>query len=118
MRFLLVGGSNTLVTYAVFIFLGLIIPPWMSYTFAFCIGIVWTLLGTSQFVFKSRLNIKTGLLFVGWYLFLYGIGQLTIGLIKPNNFVSLAITSFFILIFTTPLTFIGGRFLFGGNPKK
>lgn len=117
-RFLVVGGSNTLFTYGIFISLGLLLPAWIAYTIAFSVGIVWTLFGTSKFVFKANPTLLSGFLFVSWYILLYVVGQFIIYIFKPINFESLAITSLFILLFTTPLTFLGGRFLFGKPAEK
>lgn len=117
-RFLVVGGLNTLFTYGIFISLGLLFPAWIAYTIAFSVGIVWTLFGTSKFVFRANPTVLSGFLFVTWYIFLYGVGQFIIYIFKPNNFESLVTTSLFILVFTTPLTFLGGRFLFGKRAKK
>ena len=117
-RFLVVGGSNTLITYGIFISLGLILPVWIAYTIAFSVGILWTFFGTSKFVFKANPTLLSGFFFVSWYIFLYGVGQLIIYIFKPINFESLVITSLFILLFTTPLTFLGGRFLFSIRAEK
>ena len=119
-RFLLVGGANTLITYAVFIGLGLIIPPWLAYTIAFAIGLLWVAFGSSRIVFRARARIAQLILFILWYLLVFGVGQLIIRLINPQSFPELLITSLLVLLFTTPLTFIGGRYVFlrRGSPPQ
>lgn len=111
-RFLIVGGSNTLLTYAIFIGLGLVIAPWIAYSIAFAVGLVWVAFGSSRVVFRSRATMKQLVLFCGWYLLIFGLGQLVIRLIDPQDFMGLAITSLIVLLCTTPLTFLGGKLLF------
>ena len=112
LRFLLVGGANTLATYAIFIVLGLFIPAWIAYTIAFAIGLAWVVFGSSKFVFRGEHGRRRLLLFAGWYLVIYAIGRVVIALIAPTDFLDLAITSLAVLVVTTPLTFVGGRFIF------
>lgn len=115
LRFLLVGGANTLLTYAVFIGLGLIIPPGVAYTIAFALGLAWVVFGSSRVVFRARMNWKRLVSFAAWYLLVYGVGQLVVQLVDPTDFMSLAVTSLIVLVATTPLTFIGGRLIFKGD---
>ena len=111
-RFVLIGGVNTLVTYGIFIGLGLVIPPGIAYTIAFAAGLIWVTLGSSKFVFGAGTSARPMLLFGAWYLALYAIGQVVVQLIAPRDTVGLAITSLAILAVTTPLAFLGGRYLF------
>lgn len=111
-RFLVLGGMNTLLTYAIFIGLGLVMPAWIAYTIAYVAGLAWTTLGSSRFVFRARFSGRRVLLFTAWYLFMFGIGQLVIRLVDPQGFVELVITSAIVLAITTPLIFIGGRYIF------
>lgn len=111
-RFLIVGGTNTLLTYAIFVGLGLLIEPWIAYTVAFALGLVWTSIGSSRFVFRARFSLKRVLLFTGCYLVIYGIGRVIIRLVDPQTFGALLLTSVIILVSTTPLVYIVGRFIF------
>lgn len=116
LRFLIVGGSNTVLTYVIFIVLGLVMPPWAAYSIAFALGLAWTSIGSSRFVFGSTFSARRMLLFIGCYLVVYGIGQLVIQLIDPTGLPSLLLTSFIVLVCTTPLTFLIGRYIFGRTP--
>ena len=112
LRYLAVGGANTLVTYAIFIGLGLVLLPWIAYTVAFLLGLLWVVFGTSRIVFQTKGSPGKLAIFAGWYLLLYGCGQLVIALIRPHGFVPLLLTSGALLVVTTPLAFLGGRFVF------
>ncbi len=111
-RFLLVGGANTLVTYVIFFLLGLVIPAWIAYAVAFALGLVWTSLASSRLVFRVRFSWVRVLGFVAFYLAVFGVGQLVIHLISPSTPLELLVTSAVVLVVTTPLTFIGGHFIF------
>jgi len=111
-RFLIVGGTNTLFTYVVFAGLGLLIDPWLAYTIAFTLGLLWTSFASSRFVFRVRFSPTRTLLFLGAYLVIYSIGLVIVRLIDPQTFVDLLITSLIILITTTPLVFLVGRLIF------
>lgn len=112
LKFLVVGGANTLVTYVIFILLGLLMPPSLAYTIAFAAGLAWVVFGSSRFVFKGNHGARRLLLFAAWYLVIYAIGRVIIHFIAPVDFVGLLLASLAVLVVTTPLTFIGGRYVF------
>ena len=119
-RFLVVGGLNTLITYAIFIALGLIIPPWLAYAIAFAVGLAWVTFGSSRIVFRAQTRFLSLALFCAWYLMVFGVGQLIIRLVDPQDFPGLLLASAIVLVFTTPLTFLGGKLLFtpqGSHPS-
>lgn len=111
-RFVIVGGINTLLTYLVFVGLGLLIEPWIAYTIAFALGLAWTSIGSSRYVFGARFSLPRVLLFAACYLVIYGVGRLIIELVDPTAFVDLLVTSLIVLVCTTPMVFIVGRFIF------
>jgi putative flippase GtrA len=118
LRFLIVGGLNTLISYAIFFLLGLVLPAWLAYTIAYAVGLLWVAVGTSRLVFDFRGSWVRPALFAGWYLALFAIGQLVIALIAPRDPGSLALTTAVILIVTVPLSFLGGRFLFRDRGQR
>ena len=111
-RFLLIGGTNTLLTYAIFVGLGLLIEPWIAYTIAFALGLAWTSIGSSRFVFRASFALRRILLFAGCYLVIYGVGRVLIRVADPQTVSALLVTSLIVLVATTPLVFIAGRFIF------
>jgi putative flippase GtrA len=117
LRFLFVGGINTIATYGIFIGLGLLIPAWIAYSIAFALGLVWVVLGSSRFVFRSATSVKQIALFSAWYLLVYGVGRIVVHFLEPKGFLDLAITSFAVLVATTPLSFLGGRLIFARERK-
>jgi len=115
-RFLVVGGINTLVTYAIFVGLGLVIPPSIAYLVAFVLGLAWVVFGSSRFVFRASGGGPGRLVaFAALYLIVLGLGQLVIHLVKPDGFWPLVLTSVIVIAITTPLNYLGGRFIFRGQ---
>jgi putative flippase GtrA len=112
MRFLLVGGANTVLSYGIFIGLGLILPNWLAYTIAYLAGLAVTTFATSRWVFRARLTLTKTVSYVAWYLLLFGFGQLIIAIVHPRGFLQLAVTSILLIALTTPLSYLGGRFIF------
>ena len=112
MRFLLVGGANTVLSYGIFIGLGLILPNWLAYTIAYLAGLAVTTFATSRWVFRARLTLTKTVSYVAWYLLLFGFGQLIIAIVHPRGLLQLAVTSILLIALTTPLSYLGGRFIF------
>lgn len=87
-------------------------PAWLAYTLAFAAGLVGTSLATSWLVFRVRFSVSRVLRFLVLYLAVFGVGQLVIKVISPTDPITLLTTSLIVLAVTTPLTFIGGHFIF------
>ena len=111
-RFLIVGGINTVLTYAIFVGLGLVIPPPIAYSIAFALGLLWVVFGSSRIVFRSTGGGRRLAAFAAWYLFVYAAGQLVVQLFNPQGVTALLLTSLVVIVITTPLSFLGGRFIF------
>ena len=111
-RYVLIGGANTAITYALFVGLGLVIPAGIAFTIAYVTGLVWVVLGSSRFVFRAQASPRMLLTFAAWYLLLYLLGQAVVQIISPKEFHQLLLTSVIVLLVTTPLSFIGGRYIF------
>ncbi|QYH36004.1 GtrA family protein [Salinibacterium sp. M195] len=116
MRFLLVGGSNTLVTAFLVAAFSFVIPGPIAFTIAFALGLVYSVLLTSRWVFSSFLTRHRALLYIGSYGVIYfcGLGVVVVfglwGLPPWANGAS--------VLLTAPLSFIAGRLIFTRSNKK
>jgi putative flippase GtrA len=117
MRFVVVGGINTVATYAIFVLLGLVMPAWLAFTIAFAAGLAWVVFGSARVVFRARSSPSRLLLFALWYLLVYAMGRLIVQLIDPVGVVALLLTSAVIIVVTTPLSYLGGRMIFRTAPQ-
>jgi len=117
-RFLLVGGSNTLVTLALFVVLQRWLSPGVAYTVVFLLGLAYTTALTATVVFGSRLTWRRAAAFVGWYLLVYAVGlgvvQLVAVVWAPSSLTTAVVT----VAVTAPLNFLGGRLLFAVRPPS
>lgn len=111
-RFLLSGAFNTAATYAIYLALLLVLPYAISYTIAFCAGIVIAYVLTRSFVFRVNGSVSTVFTFPLIYLvqYLTGIAVVSAWIELFGGAVTIApIAAAFV---TVPLTFILSKWLF------
>jgi putative flippase GtrA len=111
-RFLLVGGSNTAITLALFVALQQWLAPALAYTVVFVLGLAYTTAMTARVVFGARLVWRTALGFAAWYLLVYGVGLLVVQSLHAVWAPSGVVTALLTVAVTAPLSFLGGRLLF------
>lgn len=116
LRFLLSGGINTVLTYALYLLLMLFMPYWLAYSASFAagIGLAYTL--NRLFVFGQH---RGALSLLGLPL-VYGI-QYVVGLLLLWLWVAVAgldarLGPLVVVAATMPLTFVLTRYLFIGRP--
>lgn len=112
LRFALVGGSNTAVTFVLLVVLQRWLSPQVAYTCVFALGLAYTTAMTARVVFGSRLTWRTGSVFVGWYLLVYCVGLAVVHVLRTQWEPSAVVIALVTVGVTAPLTFIGGRLLF------
>jgi putative flippase GtrA len=115
-RFALVGGSNTVVTLALFVLLQRWLSAPVAYTVVFVLGLAYTTAMTATVVFGTRLTWRAGTAFVGWYLLVYGVGLLVVHGVQTFWQAGPLVTAVVTVAVTAPLNFIGGRLLFRSPP--
>ena len=113
-RFLLVGGSNTLVTLVLFVVLQRWLSPTVAYTVVFALGLAYTTVMTASVIFGATLTWRTGGAFVAWYLLVYGVGVAMVQVLHLMANPSPLVTAVVTVGVTAPLNFLGGRLLFSG----
>ena len=112
LRFLVVGGSNTAITLVLFALLARVMPPWLAYTVAFSLGLVYTTLLTGRFVFGADNTWRSSGLFIGWYLAVYAVGLAVVQTVQALGVDSPDLLALLTVVVTAPLNFLGGRFIF------
>lgn len=111
-RFLVSGGFNTAVTYALYCLLLLFWPYRMSYTIAFVSGIILSYFLNRVFVFRARSGIGTFALFPLIYLFQYLAGLAVVSIWVEMLAWSTLTAPFAAIALTVPLTFVLSHRLF------
>jgi len=112
LRFLVVGGSNTLITLVLFAILARVMPPWLAYTVVFSLGLAFTTVLTGRFVFGADSTRRSSGLFVGWYLTVFVVGLGVVQIVQRLGVHSPDILALLTVMVTAPLNFLGGRWIF------
>ncbi len=112
LRFLFFGVGNTLLTFSVFIALGLVLPAATAYAIAFVLGIIAVSTLSNRLIYRGKESWRNKVSYAGWYLFLFLIGQLVIYLTAPVGLRDLVLVSVLLLSITVPLTYLGGKIIF------
>jgi putative flippase GtrA len=111
-RFLAVGGTNTVATGAIFFVLSGFIAPAIAYTIAFAVGVAFAVVITPRFVFSERTSHNRRAVYGAWYLIVYLVGLGVVYVIHDR----LGLDRWVIVAVTVPTTavlgFIGARRLF------
>jgi putative flippase GtrA len=117
LRFLAVGGTNTLITGAVFLALSAVIAPAAAYTIAFAIGVAFAVLVTPRFVFSGSAPHRRRAIYAAWYLLVYLVGLGVVYLVHDV----LGMDRLVIVAVTVPTTailgFLGARRLFATSSR-
>ena len=108
-RFLLVGGSNTLITFALLAVLAHFIDHRVAYTIVFAAGLAYTTALTGRFVFSAAGSRAKSAAFVLWYLGVYLVGLLVVHLVDRDGDRSGLVVALAVVAVTAPLGFLGGR---------
>ncbi|WP_051515787.1 GtrA family protein [Candidatus Blastococcus massiliensis] len=111
-RFLLVGGANTAVTVVLLAVLAGLIEPTVAYTVVYVLGLAFTTVMTSRYVFSAESSWLRMGAFVAWYLVVYAVGLAVVDLVDSRlqwSSIPLALAT---IAVTAPLSFLGGRVIF------
>ncbi len=117
-RFILLGGTNTLLTYLLLLALATVVDERSAYTLAFLAGVVFNAVLTGPVVFSSRPGRSRVVLYVGWLLGVYAAGLMTIHLAVVTGVGPPALLAALPLLITAPLSFAGGRLLLSSIPHQ
>lgn len=110
-RFVMVGGTNTLVTLILFVAFQLVVSRRVAYTIVFAIGLGVTVTLNSTFVFRRGLALFPVVKFLCWYLAIYGVGILVVSLVGSQVH-SAWLIALATAIVVAPLNFLVGRRVF------
>lgn len=109
LRFVLVGGLNTGVTFVLFMALGWVMPAPAAYTVTYVLGIGLSYALNSLFVFQTDMSVRTALRFPLVYLvqYLYGLAVISVltGWLHVPNAVAIVV----VIVTGIPLTFVLSR---------
>ena len=108
-RFMLVGASNTLLSWVLFVVLVRFMHYPVAYTLAYAAGIVNSYLLNVCFVFRERVSITSFLKFPLVYLLQYGLGLLLMSLLAGKFGMKPEVAMTVVILITLPVTFLATR---------
>ncbi len=110
LRFLLVGGVNTLATGVLVVLLSLVMSGWVAFTISFAIGLVFSVFMTGHWVFQAETTLARVLTFALAYSVIYLCGLALVHIL--TLFQAPAIYNGFTVFVTAPLGFLAGKYVF------
>jgi putative flippase GtrA len=113
-RFALMGGLNTLLTYGVYAILVGVLPYTVSYTVAYLLGIGLSYYLNARFVFRAPLRVGTAATYPLVYLVQYLVGVALLRLLVEALRVSELIAPLVVIALTLPLIFALSRLVLRG----
>lgn len=114
-RFVLVGGANTVATYGLYLlFLRLVSYP-KAYTASYAAGILISYYLNAHFVFKERLRLVKALQFPMVYVAQYVAGMALLYILVETAHLSPRLAPIIIVVVTVPLTYFLSRYVIKGD---
>ena len=110
-RFLLVGATNTLLSYLLYLLLLTFLAYLPAYSIAYCAGILISYFMNVRFVFKKRVRLASFLKFQIIYVLQYTLGIMVLWLLVGKAGISPALAMIGSIIVTIPVTFMANRFV-------
>ena len=89
-----------------------LIDPTVAYTVVYVLGLAFTTLMTSRYVFSAESSLSRMGTFVAWYLAVYAVGLTVVKVLDSQlgwSSIPLALAT---VAVTAPLSFLGGRLIF------
>ncbi len=114
-RFLIVGGTNTVITYGLYLLLLLIMPYSAAYSIEYLAGITISYYLNSRFVFHQPLQWKKAFQFPLVYVVQYIAGIVILSLSVEILHISTEIAPLLVLALTVPMTFVLSRLIIKGR---
>ena len=108
-RFILVGGANTAITYLVYLALLNFFGYLISFTFSFAIGVVFAFITYSKFVFYQSYNLKRLPQYSLLYIAQYVMGLALLFVLVKKIGLDERIAPIINVIVLTPITFLLNR---------
>ena len=105
-RFIIGGGINTSVTYAVYLTLNMGFNYQWSYFIAYICGIIFSYWFNALFVFKAPLSWKGLLAYPVVYVVQYGVSALLLGFLVESAVLSETLAPLLVVVITVPLTYV------------
>jgi len=109
LRFIVAGGVNTAVTYALFVALERLLPYLVAYAIAYAVGIGLSYLFNTGYVFRVRQRWTTALRYPLVYVAQFALGSAVMAILVEAFGVPPAIAALVAIAASIPFTFVASR---------
>lgn len=114
-RFVFWGAINTLVGYALYLFLLLLLPYLIAYSVAYVFGVFFSYYLNSKFVFKQQLKLSKALKYPLVYVTQYILGAVSLYLMVQCLKIGEALAPALVVLLTTPITYLLSKTIVSGR---
>lgn len=114
-RFLLVGATNTLISYALYLLLILLTPYLVAYSLSYCMGVVLSYFLNVRFVFRRQVSLASFLKFPLVYVIQYAVGAVTLWALVGKAEVAPGVAMIGVIATTIPVTYVASRYVIAKN---
>lgn len=115
LKFIGVGGVNTILSYCLYVLLALFLDYKISYALAFIFGIAISYVLSTRYVFEAKGTLKKILFFPFIYLVQYFLGLLVLHEIVEVYNVNKYLAPVLVIIILFPVTYIMSKKILLGN---
>jgi putative flippase GtrA len=110
-RFLLVGATNTILAYVLYLLLLDFSTYLYAYSISYCIGVVVSYILNARFVFRKALSWHRFMQFPIVYVIQYSLGAAILWLLVGQAGISPELAMLGVVAGTIPVTFLASRFI-------
>jgi putative flippase GtrA len=110
-RFVLVGATNTVVAYLLYLLFLAFMPYLYAYSISYGVGVGVSYILNSLFVFRQPLSLAKFLQFPVVYVIQYGIGAALLWLLVGRASLAPELAMILVVILTIPVTYLTSRFI-------
>lgn len=116
LRFLVVGGTNTLITYVLYCLLVFLVPTQLAWTLVYLVGIVMGYVGHSRLVFSSGLRPRRAVGYALLQILMYVLSSVLIAIGMQKLFLGPRVAAAFAIAVTVPISFLLARRILRTDP--
>jgi len=107
-RFVRIGVLSSIISYGIFVFAGLVIPPPLAHAVGYSVGLTISISGLS-WIFERRVGIQQRALYGILHLLIFAAGQTVVFFSEPTSLIELLFVSAVLMLVGSVLGFFGGR---------
>jgi len=110
-RYVVLGGANTVVSTLAFFGLSYVLPVAVAYSVVYLAALVLLVIATPRFVFGRKLTLPRSIALLLWYVAVYGLGLEVIRVLHHDLSLDRWLVTLGTVLITSPISFVGTRLI-------